>query len=184
MTFLILYNKTKQNDCARFLMELLIEIWAKQNVAVQHCNSITEAKKLVINKANAAIVIHQTKPSLSFINLLWLRSIIKKNNIQRLVLFNFSKVYTFPVQQLFVVNNVAQWNDKKPLSASVKMAVATNKAKQNLLAHNEVPEENVVVVPFATETGFKPIDWSEKQSVKMQYTQGKEFFMCRAEGKT
>ncbi len=182
MPFLILSNKTKPNSYPHFLLQLLLENVAKQNIAVHECSSITDAKKVVINDRNDAILIHQNKSSLSFINLLQLRSIIKKNKFQKLVLFNFNKVYSFPGQQLYVVNDVAKWNSKKPLPSSVKIVVASDHAKQNLISNQQVPDQNIEVIPFATVEYFRAIDWPEKQSQKMQYTQGKEFFMCNVEG--
>ncbi len=183
MPFLILYNKTKQNDYANFLLQLLIEIAAKQNVAVHQCNRISEATKVVTNNAVSAIAIHLNK-SLSFINLLQLRSIIRKRNIGWLAFFNCNKVHSFPVPQLLVVNNVAKWNSAKTLLSSIKIAVASHHAKQNLLTNHSIPEQNIEVIPVATDERFKAVDWPEKQSQKMQYTQGKEFFMCNAQGKT
>lgn len=184
MPFLILYNKAKQNDYTHFLLRLLLEIAAKQNFAVHQYNSITEAKKMVSENKHAAIIIHQSRPALSFINQLQLRSIIKKRGIKWLAFFNMNQVYSFPVQQLLVVNDVAKWNSKKLLSSSIKIAVASHHAKQNLLINHSLPEQNIEVIYAATDERLKAIDWPEKQSQKMQYTQGKEFFMCNAQGKT
>ena len=184
MPFLILSNKTKQQDNSHFLLQLLIEIVAKQNVGVHEYSSITAARKVATKHVNDALLIHQNNSSLSFINLLQLRSIIKKRRIKWLVLFNYNQAYSFSAQQLLVVNDAAKWNSKKAISSSVKMAVASNAAKQNLIANHQIPEQNIEVIPFAIDERFAAIDWPEQQSQKMQYTQGKEFFMCNAQSKT
>ncbi len=183
MQVLLLYYRTKQNSYANFLYQCLIELLVKQNVFIYQPNTISEAKSAIKTNQKTAIVIHQNKFSLSFINRLQLLSVIKKNSIQWLVQINSYKISS-RLPQLIVVNDAEKWSKTKPIASSIKIAVCSAAVKQKLIALHQLPEHNIQVIRAAADDVFQPVNWSKKQSLKMEYTQGKEYFFVSAAEKT
>ena len=184
MRTLVLYRETNRNSYAGFLLKLLLQIFLEQQYVVETTNSINKAKALILRTDDAIIVMRLLKKKFHFFSNLNLSLLIKKQKIKRLVQIANDEIISSHLSSLIVPLNNEKIVFTKTLSSSVSIAVCSHIAKQKITETNHLSSDKVVVFSAAADVGFKPITWSEQQAVKMQYTQGREYFLVTAYNKT
>lgn len=65
----------------------------------------------------------------------------------------------------------------KMLSKANTIAAISNFCKQELISHFQVVEQKINVVHKGVDESFKPMGWEEREEVKNEYTDGREFFI-------
>ncbi len=145
-----------------------------------HAAEFDEAAKLPVSDHNTVIIISLSKRSHSFFSGLHLRSLLKKQSINWLVNLNAVTNISTSIPQLMVPKEDGKPADIDAKLASLSLAVCSQYAKHQAMATYSLQERNVRVVPAFAGEAFQPISWPEKQSVKMEHTQGREYFLAGA----
>lgn len=184
MRILILYHKTKQNSYTYFILRSLVHLLSEKRFTVHQTTRFSEARQLSISNDNAVIVVELNKRLLSFMDRMNLNFLLKKQRIQQLVQITNGNAFSTRLPSLLVTDDIENSAFKKRALPFEKYAVCSEAAKAKLIANFSLLNENITVIPAAAEDSFQPLAWSEKQSVKMEYAQGKEYFLTSAEGKT
>ena len=183
MHILLLQNKTKTDNYADFLLQLLLQSLSEQNYSVIKTDSFSKAKKINLQEGKVVIHIDFNKVKSPLFSKYKLHFLAKKQKIKWVVQVTDNKSISSRFPQLIISNNVEKLIAKKTPS-SVSFAVCSHIAKQKLIDTYNLQADNVWVIPAIAGSNFQPISWSDKQSVKMQYTQGREYFLADANGKT
>lgn len=63
------------------------------------------------------------------------------------------------------------------LEKAASIATVSQFSRNDIIKTYNLPESRIRVVYSAVKEGFGPIGWEEKEAVKQQYTEGKEFFI-------
>ncbi len=110
-------------------------------------------------------------------------SILKKNKADLLICCDPHFAVRNTVPQLLFINTNAE--DPEPLSKktisalkNAKQLITSSAASKNYIATEYgIAETKTEVISPGVEEGFKPFSFEEKQAVKEQYTEGKEYFI-------
>lgn len=183
MKIFILYNKIKANSYADALFQWLLQLSVKQNFIVNEIAEVKQIGEANSNSANTAFVFRTGKKDVSFFARLKLQSVIKKEGFNCLVQVTDTKPFSINILQLIISNDV-QKVATGDIAPHTFFAVCSDVDKQQLIEQNRIPAESIKLIPVAAEDTFQPITWSEQQAIKMKYTQGREYFITKAEGKT
>lgn len=63
------------------------------------------------------------------------------------------------------------------LQKAKRVATVSAFSKADIIQHYALPEEKIDVVYSAARKGFQPLSWTEKESVKHGYADGREYFL-------
>ena len=166
------------------MLRLLFQLLSEHNFSIHQANGFSEAKRIIINNNDAVVAVEVSKKSLSFFTRINLNFLIRKQRINQLVQLTNNNAFSTRLPSLFITDNIEKTASKKTGSSLKKYIVCSEAAKEILIAKQALSNDDVVVISAAAKDVFQPISWSEKQSVKMEYSQGKEYFLTTAEGKT
>ena len=183
MRILILHNKVKQNTYANFLLLLLLQALSELHYFVIKANNFSEAKRVNVAEQNTVILIDTHKVRLRLFSKFNLHFLVKKQRLTWLVQVTDNKIISSGIRQLIISNEVEKLISGKTLS-SISLAVCSYFARQKIVNKYNLFSNNIHILPVAAGSLFQSLSWSEQQSVKMQYTQGREFFFVNAGGKT
>lgn len=100
---------------------------------------------------------------------------------------------TSNIPQLLVVHDLAflhhpdfiawhhRWYYKlfteKFLSKAARIVTVSDYSKKDILQHYPVPAEKIDIISGAAKEYFRPLSWQEKEEVKNNYAEGKEYFL-------
>jgi glycosyltransferase involved in cell wall biosynthesis len=104
-----------------------------------------------------------------------LKSNIKKNKIDLLIQNAGFLIMQTIIPQLLIADDIDQLPAIKQISFSkVFLLTYSQAAKQTIIDRGFT---NIIhVAPFSTDAVFQPINWSMRQQVKIDYTEGSEYF--------
>ncbi len=120
----------------------------------------------------------------SFFQRLWLQRFIKQEGIKCIVQLVERKVTLFSLPQLIVTLAAEQIVVKKSLPPTVRIVTSSQHEKEIITTRYPLIQKNIYIVRASASPRFQPTSWSEKQAVKVQYTQGREYFMTSGKGLT
>lgn len=183
MRLLILTNK-KRKPYSNYLLMLLSKVLAEKVGTIQTKTGIKDDNVVKSNHKNEIVSRDFSSPFSSIFQSLYLKYFLRKQKIEVIVQFVVKTVFSSGLPQLIVPVDTAHLIIKKKISASAKIVVASQAEKQKFILTSPLTERNIYVVPASAGASFQPISWSEKQAVKMQYTQGKEYFLINPNGTT
>lgn len=108
---------------------------------------------------------------------------IQKNKAELLLSCDPHFAVRTTIPQLLFINNTsedAELLSKKTITAlknATQLVTPSLTSKKYLATGYGIAETKTEVIPAGVETGFKPLSFEEKQTVKEQYTDGKEYFI-------
>ena len=70
-----------------------------------------------------------------------------------------------------------QWFTKKFLHKAKKIVTVSAFTKKDIINKYEIDSYKIDIVEGAAHTGFKPLSWQEKESVKDGFSDGREYFL-------
>jgi len=114
-----------------------------------------------------------------------LPSLIKKYQPDQLIQINsFFPIKSIMPSYLLLdgINcmNVIKKNSVKIFNQTKKIVVSSQHFKNEILKQFPVDPEKIEVIYHATKPAFFPVDLLQKEMVKSQFTDGKEYFLCNA----
>ncbi len=171
------------NAYQRYFLELILKI-LNDNKSFIEKETKAASNPTAADHENEIIQKELDDDSFSFFRKLYLLYFIKKQKIQWLVQFADNDMLSSRLPQLIIPINVEKIIIKKAVSLSVKWVVSSQWEKQQLMSLHPFIENNIFLVPASASSSFQPLSWSERQAVKMQYTQGKEYFIANAKSNT
>ncbi len=174
MRLLVLKDNKHHNSYTACIHILLEEIAHQQGYHIQYAERLGNA---VAATENSITFVSLT--SSSFINK-WIQQLklayfIKKNNIGLLIQHIGSLTKQKKIPQLLIADETGKLPAVKKISYSKIFLLTYSGAARQAIADKGFT--NIVhVVPFVADALFKPITWSMKQQVKIDYTEGTEYF--------
>ena len=183
MRLLILTNK-KTNVYGDYFLLLVLAFLKGENYFLSSKTGITPARQTELSNEKEIVVKDIPHGSFSFFFFFYIRYLIRKERIQWVVQFTNNYFFSTRLPQLVVAANSEKFISKKNLYLSTKIIVASEAEKQKLISINPTAEKNIHIVTACAGDDFLAVSWSEKQAIKMQYTQGKEYFITHSNGKT
>jgi glycosyltransferase involved in cell wall biosynthesis len=64
------------------------------------------------------------------------------------------------------------------LAQASSVAVISNYYRQKLISRFHIPDKKISVVYHGVHDNFHPLGWEEREEIKNQYTDGREYFIC------
>ncbi len=183
MRIFILHNKIKAGSYADALFRLLIQLLTERGFILKDYHDINETREANIVSEKAAIILHTGKKKLSFFSKLKVQAIIKKGKFANFIQVTDSKLISSRVSQFVLSNNNTNFIARQGFSAHF-FAVCSKAEKEKMEELNVANAEIMRVVSISADDKYQPITWSGQQAVKMQYTQGREYFLTLAGNQT
>jgi glycosyltransferase involved in cell wall biosynthesis len=166
--------KKHRNDYIATIYKLLEEIGQSKGFDIQFADSI---KDVSISKDNSIVFVTLTPASIvnTFLQQQQLDSFIKKNKTNLIVQNTGFFTRQKKIPQLLIADTIENLPAVKTISYSNIFLLTYSLSAKQAIADKGFT--NIVhVVPFFAEALFKPITWSMKQQVKIDYTEGREYF--------
>lgn len=183
MNVFILHNKTKEGSYAEALFHLLVLFFQKQGFTFLINYDVNELRETETGRQDTVLILHTGKKALPFFTRLSLKSISKKKGFDYFIQIADSELVSSKLPQHIISNDIRIPYTHTHLSR-VSFAVCSKAEKQKVSEQNESRSDLIRIIPPAAEDIYRPVSWSEQQALKMQYTQGREYFFVFAEGKT
>ncbi len=174
MRILVIRNSKHKNSYTTCIHTLLEDIGRRHDYKV----IITDSFKELSGAGNAITFI--TIPQASFINKVLqqqrLKSFIIKNKFDLLIQNTGSIIKQKGIPQLLIADDIDQLPAIKKISFSkIFLLTYSQHTKQSMIDKGFT---NIIhVIPFFADPVFQPINWSMKQQVKIDYTEGSEYFI-------
>lgn len=107
-----------------------------------------------------------------------LPALLKKNQAD--VLLNLGgDIPTLPIP----VCRLIEWpvpagsRQRQLLQKTASLVVISREDKEKLINHYHIPQQRIVSVHRGIQEGYKPLNWDEREQLKQQYTDSKEYFI-------
>lgn len=174
MRILVVKNKKANRAYARAIDELLEEIGKRVGYPVAHNNGLTQAYN-----DNPNLITFTTLAASSSIERViqqWKLSAFTKKHHYNLVIQHAEQYIKHKkTPQLLIADDVDRLPPVKKVSFSKIFLLTFSQATRQAII--EKGFTNIIhVVPFVAAPTFTPISWSLQQQVKMDYTEGREYF--------
>jgi len=175
MQIVVLKDNKHKSSYATSVYTLLEDIGRSKGFKIQFAESIKKAAVLQENSITF-ITVPSTPSVYKIFQQQRLKYFIKKNNTSLLIQPVVSYIKQKKIPQLLIADNIEKLPAVKRISYS-KIFLLT----YSLFAKQAIADKgfaNIVhVVPFFAGAVFQPITWSMKQQVKIDYTEGREYFL-------
>lgn len=145
---------------------------------------------------NIQVVVTDAAPSKTLLWQYWLNyklpSLLKKHKVDVLVNAGVCSLRT-KIPQLLLLNDLSflhipQFVNKsharfykkmipKFLAKAKQVAAVSQFAKQEIIDRYKIESSKIDVVYSGASKNFQTVDWKEKEAIKEQYTEGKEYFL-------
>jgi glycosyltransferase involved in cell wall biosynthesis len=174
MRILVIRNSKHNNSYTTCIHSLLEEIGRRHEYQITFTDSLKE------DSGASNIISFITLQQASFINNFLqqqrLKSFIIKNKFDLLIQNVGSVIKQKRIPQLLIADDIDQLPVIKKISFSkIFLLTYSHFAKQSIIDRGFT---NIIhVVPFFAGSVFQPINWSMKQQVKIDYTEGSEYFI-------
>jgi len=174
MRILVIRNSKHKNSFTTCIHTLLEEIGRRHDYKITFTDSFKELP------GTGNVITFITVPEASFINKLLqqqrLQSFTIRNKFDLLIQNAGSVIKQKRIPQLLIANDIDQLPAIKKISFSkIFLLTYSHFAKQSII--NRGFSNITHVVPFFADPVFQPINWSMKQQVKIDYTEGSEYFI-------
>jgi glycosyltransferase involved in cell wall biosynthesis len=174
MRILVIRNSKQKNSYTTCIHTLLEEIGRRHDYQI----IVTDSFKDISGAGNAIAFI--TLPQASFINKFLqqqrLNSFIIENKFD-LLFQNADSIFKQKrIPQLLIADDIDQLPVIKKISFSKIFLLTYSQFAKQLIIDRGVT--NIIhLIPFFADSVFQPINWSMKQQVKIDYTEGSEYFI-------
>lgn len=183
MHIFILHNKTEAGSYAEALYQLLLQLLIEQDFIITEADEIKQIQETGFHSANTAIVLHTEEKTPSFLARFKLQNTIRKKGFTHLVQVTDAKLITAGLPQFIFTNHPESITAKASQNSVV--VVCSQVSKQDaIMKQPEILAKHIQVIPVAADNSFHSSSWSNQQALKMQHTQGREYFLTSAKGKT
>ena len=173
MRIIVIKISKSKNNYTTCIHSLIEEIGRRHNYKIKSTDSFKES-----TEANNTIIFITLPQATSITKILQqhnLRSFIVKNKIDLLIQSTGFIITQKIIPQLLIADDINHLPAIKKISdSSISLLVYSIAAKQTIT--NRGLNNHVHVIPFFAGSMYQPINWSMKQQVKIDYTEGREYF--------
>jgi glycosyltransferase involved in cell wall biosynthesis len=174
MRIIVIKNSKHRNSYTSCIHNLLEEIGRRQDYKTMFIDNLQNN----LGESNSITFITLQTPSFlnKFLQQQKLKSFIKKNKVDLLIQNAEHFIKQKRIPQLLIAGDLKQLPAVKEISLSkIFLLTYSQHAKQTIIDNGFT--NNIHIIPFFAETVFQPINWSMKQQVKIDYTEGTEYFI-------
>ena len=179
-----LHHQPKPGSYADNLLRAITVFFEQKGYKILAANTLSEASQLNNEGEQTLIVAKSSSRFTNIFTKLQVRNLITKKRIQQFILFTEKYDSFSPAPQLVVPTITDTFFIKQKFALKETIAVASDYILKKMVAELQVPKDQIQVIPAAAGAEYAPISWSEKQAVKLEYAQGREYFLIRGEHKT
>jgi glycosyltransferase involved in cell wall biosynthesis len=173
MRILIIKNNKLNSKYTACIDTLLQDIGRRQDYLIEHAEHLNNS--VTANNVITSVTLGFGSLITSVLQQRRLTTYIKKSKTDLIIQNAVSFIKQKKVPQLFIADDIENLPPVKKISYSKIFLLTYSEAAKQVLADKGYT--NIVhVIPFISDSIFQPITWSMQQQVKIDYTEGREYF--------